>query len=182
LYIGGAGVFSGYYGRDDLSKKALIDIRGQRCYKTGDLARLDQDGQLHFCGRADFQVKLRGQRIEIGEIEQTIMNSSANVSNCIVVKCYNDEQQQEYLVAYVQSCTASLTIEEQIRKHCQSSLPSHMIPSMFILMDKFPLNSNGKIDRKQLPKPDFTQNECQIEINGCPQTDFERQIHDIWCE
>jgi acyl-coenzyme A synthetase/AMP-(fatty) acid ligase len=147
LFVGGVGVFVGYLGRDDLTSKALIKIDDQLFYRTGDLVRIDNHGLLHYKGRKDHQIKLHGQRIELGEIERCLLNTS--ISNCIVIK-WNDD----HLIAYVQTSHIN---QEQLRKHCQSHLPPHMIPSMFIILDKLPLNANGKVDRKLLPQPDFSQ-------------------------
>ncbi|CAF1459834.1 unnamed protein product, partial [Adineta steineri] len=146
LYIGGVGVFAGYLKRGDLTAKALININDELYYRTGDLVRMDDNGFLHYITRKDFQIKLHGQRIELGEIERCLLNAS--ISACVVTKWGDD-----HIVAYVQSTN---TDEKQLREHCQTHLPPHMIPSMFIILDKFPLNSNGKIDRKQLPLPQFS--------------------------
>ncbi|CAF1127442.1 unnamed protein product [Adineta steineri] len=146
LCVGGVGVFAGYLGRDDLTGKALVEIDDQVFYRTGDLVRMDNNGLLHYQGRRDHQIKMHGQRIELGEIEQCLLRTS--ISACVVMK-WNDD----YLVAYVQSSHIN---EEKLRQHCQSHLPPHMIPSIFVILDKLPLNQNGKVDRKQLPSPDFS--------------------------
>ena len=138
LMVGGVGVFAGYLGRDDLTKKALIEINGELFYRTGDLVRMDNNGLLHYQGRKDYQIKLHGQRIEFGEIERCLLNTS--ITACVVMK-WNDD----HLIAYIQSSTID---DKQLREHCQCYLPPHMIPSMFIIMEKLPLNANGKIDRK----------------------------------
>ncbi|CAF1320340.1 unnamed protein product, partial [Rotaria sp. Silwood1] len=135
LFTGGVGVFAGYLGRDDLTSKALVDIDGEMFYRTGDLVKMDNKGLLHYQGRKDHQIKLHGQRIELGEIERCLLNTS--VSACVAIKWDDD-----HLIAYVQS---SHIDEEQLRKHCQSHLPHHMVPSLFIVLDKLPLNANGKI-------------------------------------
>ncbi|CAF4237929.1 unnamed protein product, partial [Adineta steineri] len=122
LLVGGAGVFAGYLGRDDLTAKALVEIDGQLFYRTGDLVRMDNDGLLHYQGRKDHQIKLHGQRIELGEIERCLLNITST-SACVVMK-WNDD----HLVAYVQS--SSHINEEELREHCRSHLPPHMIPSI----------------------------------------------------
>jgi acetyltransferase-like isoleucine patch superfamily enzyme len=146
LYIGGVGVFAGYLGRDDLTEKSLIDINGELFYRTGDLVRMDNNGFLHYRGRKDHQIKLHGQRIELGEIERCLLDTS--ISDCVVIKWGDD-----HLIAYVRSSDIN---EEQLREHCQSHLPPHMIPSIFIVLKQLPLNANGKIDRKRLPSPNFS--------------------------
>ncbi|CAF0996698.1 unnamed protein product [Adineta steineri] len=175
LCVGGAGVFAGYLGCDDLSAKALLQIDGQLFYRTGDLVTMDSDGLLHYQGRKDHQIKLHGQRIELGEIERCLLNITS-ISACVVMKWNND-----HLVAYVQS--SSHMNEEQLREHCQSHLPPHMIPSFFIILDKLPLNQNGKVDRKQLPSPHFSSKHLTNNIElVLPTNDIEISIHRIWCE
>ncbi|CAF4034050.1 unnamed protein product, partial [Adineta steineri] len=175
LFVGGVGVFAGYLGRDDLTAKALVEIDGQLFYRTGDLVTIDNNGFLHYQGRKDHQIKLHGQRIELGEIERCLLNITS-ISACVVVKWSDD-----YLAAYVQS--SFHTNEEQLRQHCQSHLPPHMIPSFFVILDKLPLNPNGKIDRKLLPSPHFSSmqltNSTELLL---PTNDIEVSIHHIWCE
>jgi acyl-coenzyme A synthetase/AMP-(fatty) acid ligase len=174
LYVGGVGVFAGYLGRDDLTEKALVEIDGEIFYRTGDLVRIDNNGVLHYQGRKDHQIKLHGQRIELGEIERCLLNTS--ISACVVVKLGDD-----HLVAYIQTSNIN---EEQLREHCQSHLPPHMIPSIFMVLEKLPLNVNGKIDRKQLPEPTFgslsmsTNKDLYME----PKNALEMQIHSVWSD
>ncbi|CAF4184649.1 unnamed protein product, partial [Adineta steineri] len=173
LFVGGVGVFVGYLGRDDLTSKALLVINGELFYRTGDLVTMDNNGLLYYQGRKDHQIKLHGQRIELGEIERCLLNITS-ISASVVMK-WNDD----YLVAYVQSSRVN---EEQLRQHCQSHLPPHMIPSIFIILDKLPLNSNGKVDRKQLPSPDFSSIHLTNSIELLlPTNDIELSIHRIWC-
>ncbi|CAF4150612.1 unnamed protein product, partial [Adineta steineri] len=174
LLIGGVGVFAGYLKRDDLTAKALLEIDGQLYYRTGDLVKMDNNGLLHYQGRKDQQIKLHGQRIELGEIERCLLNITS-ISTCIVMK-WNDD----YLVAYVQSSHIN---EEELRQHCQSHLPLHMIPSIFIILEKVPLNQNGKVDRKQLPSPDFSLSTLlSSDKSDTPLNQFEQRIHTIWCQ
>ncbi|CAF3719330.1 unnamed protein product [Rotaria sp. Silwood1] len=174
LYVGGVGVFAGYLGRNDLTAKALIMIDSDIFYRTGDLVKMDHNGLLHYRGRKDHQIKLHGQRIELGEIEQCLLNTS--VSACVVIKWDDD-----HLIAYVQSSDIDA---EQLRKHCQTHLPPHMVPSLFIVLAKLPLNAHGKIDRKQLPSPNFAL--LSLPSNSDPHTEpnnvLEVQIHSLWCE
>jgi tyrocidine synthetase-3 len=173
LYVGGVGVFAGYLGRDDLTAKVLIEIDGELFYRTGDLVRMDHNGLLHYQGRKDHQIKLHGQRIELGEIERCLLNTS--VSACIVMKWSDD-----HLVAYVQTSQMN---EEQLRQHCQSHLPPHMIPSIFIILEKLPLNANGKIDRKRLPSPDFSSlTPSSTSETDTPHNQLEERVHDVWCQ
>jgi hypothetical protein len=176
LLIGGVGVFPGYLGRDDLTEKALVNINNELFYRTGDLVRMDHNGLLYYQGRKDHQIKLHGQRIELGEIERCLLNTS--ISACIVIKWGDD-----HLVAYVQSSNID---EKQLREHCQSHLPPHMVPSKFMVLDKLPVNANGKVDRKLLPSPYFshlssTGHRIGIELLA-PKNEIELTIHQIWCE
>ncbi|CAF4136052.1 unnamed protein product, partial [Adineta steineri] len=174
LFVGGAGVFMGYLGRDDLTAKALIEIDGELFYRTGDLVTMDNNGLLYYQGRKDHQIKLHGQRIELGEIERCLLNITS-ISACVVMK-WNDD----HLVAYVQSPHMN---EEELRQHCQSHLPPHMIPSFFIILDKLPLNPNGKVDRKQLPSPDFSSSTLlSSDKSDTPPNQFEERIQTIWCQ
>ncbi|CAF1215321.1 unnamed protein product [Adineta steineri] len=174
LFVGGVGVFAGYLDRDDLTAKALIEIDGDLFYRTGDLVRMDNSGLLYYQGRKDHQVKLHGQRIELGEIERCLLNI-ISISACVVMK-WNDD----HLVTYVQSSQIN---EEQLRQHCQSHLPPHMIPSIFIILDKLPLNQNGKVDRKQLPSPKSSLSTLLLsDKSDTPLNQFEESIHTIWCQ
>ncbi|CAF0911439.1 unnamed protein product [Adineta steineri] len=174
LFVGGAGVFAGYLGRDDLTAKALLEIDGKIFYRTGDLVTMDNSGLLYYHGRKDHQIKLHGQRIELGEIERCLLNITS-ISACVVMKWKDD-----HLVAYVQSSHIN---EEQLRQHCQLHLPPHMIPSKFIILDKLPLNLNGKVDRKQLPSPDFSLlTLLSFDKSDTPRNQLEERIHTIWCQ
>ena len=176
----GVGVFAGYYGRIDLTAQVLIDIDGEQCYVTGDLARLDVDlRQLIFIGRRDFQVKLRGQRIELGQIEETVMKESSHVSGCIVIKYTHHGE--EYLIAYVETLAETVK-ESQLRDVCNSLLPSYMVPSMFVILERFPLTPNGKIDRRVLPELNFTTLIESLNEYIEPITKMEKQVHDLWCQ
>jgi aryl carrier-like protein len=176
LFVGGVGVFPGYIGRNDLTEKALVDINGEIFYRTGDLVRMDNNGLIHYLGRKDHQIKLHGQRIELGEIERCLLDTS--ISACVVMKWGDD-----HLIAYVESSNID---EKQLRKHCESHLPPHMIPSLFIILEKLPLNANGKIDRKLLPPPNFSALLPIHLINDvqslAPTNEIEVTIHHIWCD
>ena len=176
LFMEGVGVFAGYLGRGDLTRKALIEINGEIFYRTGDIVTMDNNGLLHYRGRKDHQIKLHGQRIELGEIERCLLNTS--ISTCVVIKWGDD-----HLIAYVQSSNID---ERQLREYCQSHLPPHMIPSIFIILEKLPLNANGKIDRKLLPPPALSFHSLMP-----PKSNFEFlsstnaieiTIHHIWCD
>jgi tyrocidine synthetase-3 len=135
---------------------------------------LDKDGLIHYLGRKDYQVKLHGQRIELGEIERCLLDTS--ISACVVVKWGDD-----HLVAYVQSPDINV---EQLLEHCQAHLPSFMVPSVFIMMERLPLNANGKLDRKRLPPPDLSvmSSTASDHQHREPRDEVEMHVHSIWCE
>ncbi len=174
LFVGGVGVFVGYLKRNDLTANALVKIDGEIFYRTGDLVRMDNNGLLHYLGRKDHQIKLHGQRIELGEIEQCLLDTS--ISACAITK-WNDD----HLIAYVQSSDTNV---EYLRKYCQSRLPPFMIPSTFIVLEHFPLNANGKLDKKKLPPPNFASLALSSDDDQCiePYGALETQTHSLWCE
>ncbi|CAF4227212.1 unnamed protein product [Rotaria sordida] len=178
LCVGGVGVFAGYLGRDDLTTRALIMIDGEIFYRTGDLVRIDNNGLLYYQGRKDYKIKLHGQRIELGEIERCLLNTS--ISACVVIK-WNDD----HLIAYVQSSDVDV---EQLRHHCQCHLPPYMIPSIFVVLEKLPLNANGKVDRKLLPPPSsyFSNPSQRNHTNNLqiqkPHDEIQITLHTLWCD
>jgi thioesterase domain-containing protein/acyl carrier protein len=169
LYIGGVQLALGYLGQPELTDRAFVPnpFGEGRLYKTGDLACYREDGAMEFHGRIDHQVKLHGLRIELGEIDATLRNHPA-VRDCVVVV------HEERLVAYVIAAGAS---SDDLRWYAQQTLPTSMIPSVVVFLDKLPLTSNGKIDRKNLPEPVLVPRE-----NGlvAPQTAPETQLVAIW--
>ena len=150
LYIGGVGLARGYLNQPDLTSQKFINhsIHG-RIYKSGDLAKYHDDGNIEYLGRVDDQVKIRGFRIELGEIENAIASYETIVKNVVVVK---DEQ----LVAYV------IGESKDLRDYLYTKLPSHMIPSYIIEVEHFAVTSNGKLDKKALPNPKDIQREKEI--------------------
>ncbi|CAF3473432.1 unnamed protein product [Rotaria socialis] len=171
LFIGGSGIFAGYLGRDDLTAKALIDIDGNLFYRTGDIVKVDDQGLIHYVGRKDFQVKLHGQRIELGEIERCLLE--LNVSACVVTKWGDD-----HLVAYVQGADISV---DTLRDHCAARLPPFMVPSLYVVLDEFPLNANGKLDRKRLPSPNLMP--ARSNCGDCvPRSVLEKQLQEIFSQ
>jgi amino acid adenylation domain-containing protein len=152
IYIGGLSVGRGYFGREDLTAEKFIDnpfARGDRLYRTGDLARRGPDGSIEFLGRIDHQLKIRGSRVEPGEIE-TRLQGIEKIKEAVVTA--REEGGDKYLCAYLVSA-GEIDISE-IKESLSKDLPGYMIPSYFILIDKIPLTANGKIDRGALPAPD----------------------------
>ncbi|CAF3910855.1 unnamed protein product [Rotaria sp. Silwood1] len=163
LYIGGPGVFTGYLGDNDtiraLNEKVLVCPPGHNqenlFYRTGDLCRLSNDGAIIYAGRIDHQVKIRGQRLELGEVEASL--SDPDIVCCAVVKLVDEVTNEEYLAAYIQPAkhVPSMehgSIQARVFSRSKQILPAFMVPTAWLIMEKLPLNSSDKIDRKQLPK------------------------------
>ncbi|MEW1635333.1 amino acid adenylation domain-containing protein [Streptomyces sp. NPDC093801] len=152
LFIGGTGVGPGYLRDPRRSSERYVPdpfsaVPGSRMYRTGDLARMRADGQLDFLGRQDHQVKVRGNRIELGEVE-TALRAVPGVGEAVVA-VDRDHAGQQRLICYF---TGTPTAEE-VRTELGRSLPNYMVPSLFLHLPRFPLTVNGKLDRKALPDP-----------------------------
>ena len=177
IYVGGAGITRGYLNRPELTQEKYITLDGQRFYRTGDLARYLPDGNLEFLGRFDFQVKIQGVRIELGEIEATLAQHPA--VNKTVVTAWEDELGSKRLVAYVAPEPGQTLTGQELRGFLQGKLSSYMLPSTFVILDTFPLNPNGKIDRRALPAPDQVQIDRTTEFVA-PKDELERKLTEIW--
>ncbi|MGD1807091.1 non-ribosomal peptide synthetase [Dapis sp. BLCC M126] len=187
LHIGGAGLARGYLNRPELTAEKFIiwkesggrdvacnvrtELEGNKLYKTGDLARYLPDGKIEYLGRIDNQVKLRGFRIEIGEIE-SVLSNHPQVQQTVVI-CREDIPGNKQLVAYLITSAPELNTTE-LRPYLESKLPEYMIPSAFVLLETLPLTPNGKIDRKALPAPDIDSTRSHEYV--APQTETEKQI------
>ncbi|WP_122859928.1 non-ribosomal peptide synthetase, partial [Pseudomonas viridiflava] len=184
LYIGGDGVALGYLNRPELSvEKFLVDPfsdePGAMMYRTGDLGRWMEDGQLECLGRNDDQVKIRGFRIELGEIV-SCLHQLPGIGET-VVQAREDEPGNVRLVAYYTSHEEdTLLAPEQMRAHLQASLPDYMVPTAFIELKTLPLTANGKLDRRALPKPERS---ALFGVNyEAPEGEFEVALAEIWAE
>jgi surfactin family lipopeptide synthetase C len=183
LYIGGAGLARGYLNRADITAEKFIPHpfsreAGARLYKTGDKARYLSDGNVEFLDRLDRQIKIRGFRVELGEIE-SVLSQIPEVKDCVVID-REDVPAQKRLVAYLVSSSQQLAIA-QLRSFLKQQLPDYTIPSAFVQLEALPLTSNGKIDRRALPVPDPTRHELK-ESFIAPRSPFEEAIADIWCQ
>ncbi|HEX5423596.1 MAG TPA: amino acid adenylation domain-containing protein, partial [Candidatus Acidoferrales bacterium] len=154
LYIGGAGLARGYFGRPELSEERFVPdpfarTVNQRMFKTGDLVRYRTDGRLEFLGRLDTQVKVRGFRIELEEIEAALSSHPA-VRQCVVA-AREGEPGLNRLIAYLVAGNGEKPSSADLREWVARSLPAYMLPSIFVFLDQLPKTPNGKVDRKALP-------------------------------
>lgn len=171
LYLAGAGLARGYLGRPALTAERFVPdpfVPGARMYRTGDLARRRADGALDYLGRVDTQVKLRGQRIEPGEIE-ALLRAAPGVNDAVVI--VRDEQ----LIGYVARGDAGPLDRAALLDALRAQLPAYMVPSQLIELDALPVTPNGKCDRHALPAP-VREATAAVELA----TDTERALADIW--
>lgn len=185
LYIAGRNVGRGYLGKPELTKEKFVpELFGStsnegsidRMYKSGDLARWLPDGQIEFLGRIDHQVKIRGFRVELGEIEACITKTMP-VKEAVVID-RTDLKGNKYLCAYVTSDEKILWNE--FKQKLAVKLPDYMVPSFLIQIEKMPINSNGKIDRKKLPEPEDLNNVRTDYVE--PVGDSEIRLAKVWKE
>jgi amino acid adenylation domain-containing protein len=154
MFIGGAGLAVGYFGQKDLTDEKFVPNpfrTNEKMYDTGDLARFHSDGEIECLGRNDGQVKVRGYRIELSEIE-VVISSLGIVEECVVIT-REDRPGDVRIVAYLRSSSSAELNPLEIRSQIGGKLPSYMIPSHFVKMNEFPKTLNNKIDKKNLPSP-----------------------------
>jgi aspartate racemase len=181
LLIGGDGLSRGYLNRQELTAERFVEnpflSSEHRVYKTGDLARFRSNGGIEFLGRLDSQVKVRGFRVELGEIEQCLIQH-AGVCDAVVLT-WDDANRDRRLVAYFVRETGAKASVSEFREFLQQKLPSYMIPSFFVEMEAFPLTPNGKIDRRSFPEPENSKLESNAGY-AAPESELELQLAGIW--
>jgi acyl carrier protein len=187
LYIAGDGVARGYLGRDDLTAERFVAVAGEtRAYRTGDRVRRLPSGSLEFIGRTDDQVKVRGYRVELGEVEQ-VLREHPGVGQAVAA--VRGEGVEAQLVAYVvprqaatdyASAHANRTTPESVRNWAAARLPDYMVPATVVALEALPLGPNGKVDRAALPDPDADAPEAPSRV--APRTPTEEAIVAIWTE
>jgi len=182
LYIGGGGLARGYLNRPELTSERFIPnpfVSETRLYKTGDVARYLPDGKLEFLGRTDYQIKVRGFRIEVGEIE-TLLGQHPGVRHGAVV-VWGEQEEDKRLVAYVVPHPKQVPSVSDLRHFLSEKLPEFMIPSAFVKLKSLPLTPNGKVDRRALPAPE--QSRIALEEDYvAPRTPLEEQLTKIWAK
>jgi amino acid adenylation domain-containing protein/non-ribosomal peptide synthase protein (TIGR01720 family) len=178
LYVGGGQLARGYLDRAALTAERFVPhpfsrAAGARLYRTGDVVRYLPDGDLEYLGRADSQVKIRGHRIELGEVE-AVLSEHPDIRQAVVITHAAENQQR--LVAYVVSQNGSGSSEW--RTYLQERLPEYMVPAVFVSLPGMPLTANGKVDRRALPEPEWSRTRSFVG----PSTEAERVLCAIWSE
>ncbi len=181
IYVAGDGVARGYLNRPELNSERFITLPqfpNQQLYRSGDLAKRLTNGDMEYIGRADTQVKLRGFRIELGEIE-SILTGHEKISETVVTVYEEDEHKR--LAAYVVAKNSTDDLITQLRELAAAYLPEYMRPMYYTVLEKMPLNVNGKIDRKALPEPqrDVLSDDTNF---IAPQTPIEKTLATLWME
>ncbi|HEX8558227.1 MAG TPA: amino acid adenylation domain-containing protein [Pyrinomonadaceae bacterium] len=184
LYIGGEGLARGYLNRPALTAERFVpdpfsSEPGARLYRTGDLARYVSDGCLEYLGRADEQVKVRGHRVELGEIEAALL-SHEGVRECVVVARAEGEGGQ-MLAAYVVPRAGRAPAAGELRAFLGERLPDYMVPTAFVTLQSLPLTPNGKVDRRALPAPDAARPGRGVGYVA-PRTALEEYVAHVWSE
>ena len=187
LYIGGAGLARGYLNRPALTAERFIELSPDviasesplRLYKTGDRARYLADGNLEFLGRTDEQVKVRGYRIELAEVESALANHPDLESNVVIAR--EDSLGEQRLIAYVVPRHEQPPSSSELRSFLNGKLPAFMVPSVFVMLQKLPLNASGKVDRRALPDPERTRPQME-RVYVPPRNPREETLAKIWAE
>jgi amino acid adenylation domain-containing protein len=184
LYVGGVGVVRGYRNCPDLTAERFVpdpfaDAPGARLYRTGDLGLRWEDGNVEVLGRVDEQVKIRGYRVELSEVEEALCEH-ALVQEAVVL-AREDRPGDRRLVAYVVTAQAGGPTSSELRSFVRGRLPEHMVPSVYVRLDRMPLTPNSKVDRRALPAPDAARAEPEGEYVA-PQTEAELLVARVWQE
>ena len=182
LLIGGIGLARGYFDRPDLTAQKFIpnpwaDSPGERLYRSGDLVRRLRDGAVEFVSRIDHQVKIRGLRVELGEIE-AVLDEHEDIESSVVL-ALRDKGGEHRLAGYYLATNGREIANSELSSFLASKLPPYMVPAVFQRMTEFPLTQNKKIDRKSFPNP-FIKNETKRKDIVKPKNDIERTIADAW--
>lgn len=182
LHLGGAGIVRGYVNRPDLTTSRFIPDTfgsepGARLYKTGDMARYRVDGQIEFLGRVDNQIKIRGFRVELDEVE-AVLRRHDSVQDCVVI--LREDHGDKRLVAYVVPDDEAQPVVSELRNSLKAKLPSYMVPAAFEMIDALPKMPSGKINRRALPEPQYVPQPDENFV--APRTPIEEMLATAWRE
>lgn len=177
LCLAGVQLARGYINNDDLTKERFVtnSVLDERLYRTGDIAQLGMDGNIHYIGRSDFQIKIRGYRVEIGEIENGFTTQTEVKDVLVTANELNDGTNA--LCAYY-TLQKEITVES-LKERLAAIVPDYMIPTFFIGLSEFPLNTSGKVDRSKLPNP-IESISKSVDAAVAPTTEMERIVESIW--
>jgi len=184
LHIGGAGLARGYFNRPELTAGQFIPNPfskelGARLYKSGDLARYLPNGELEYLGRIDQQVKVRGFRVEPGEIEAVLVQYPGVRETVVLFR--ETQAGDKRLIAYIVPSNEQRLVTAELRDFLKQQLPEYMMPVAFVLLEKLPLTPNGKVDRHSLPAPDTARSELDEAFTD-PRTQKEKVLAEIWAQ
>jgi amino acid adenylation domain-containing protein len=179
IYLGGDGLAKGYLNRPELTAERFINAKNLTLYKTGDRALYRSDGNLEFLGRTDDQIKIRGFRVELGEIEAVIAYHP-KVQTAVVIYERSSQQLIAYVVPRAGISKAVIPTERELRAFLKLKLPAYMLPAAFVMLDKVPLTANGKVDQKALPSPHLIAAETRI--IAAPTTSLEATLVELWTQ
>lgn len=184
LFLAGAGLARGYLRQPGLTAERFIPCPfgapGERMYRTGDIVRRRQDGTLEFAGRADEQVKVRGFRIEPGEVEAHLNRHPAVAASVVVAR--EDRPGSKQLVGYVTPADGAEIDPAGLREHLAADLPGYLVPTAIVPLGEFPLTPNGKLDRRALPPPDLSAAHGSAACGRAPETEHERVLCGLFAE
>lgn len=180
LYIGGGGIAKGYLNKKKLTEKKFVKnpFNSGRLYKTGDLCCYLKDGTIEFVERKDHQIKIRGFRVEIGEIEKCLASYTGIQNVVILARSEREEFEEKQLVAYCIPKKSAKLNTNDLRDYLKNQLPDYMVPAFFVILDEFPLSASGKLDIHKLPEPGA--NEASQIIK--PRNEIEIMLKKIWLE
>jgi amino acid adenylation domain-containing protein len=186
IYLGGAGLAQGYLHRPELTAARFIRAEFSVLYKTGDRALYRSDGNLEFLGRTDNQIKLRGFRVELGEIETMIAQHPTVQTAVVIVRETESDSSLELLhdrqlIAYVLPKGSAIPTERDLRSFLKPKLPAYMLPATFVVLDALPLTANGKVDQKALPPPSPTVTR-ETSLTVAPTTSLESSLVELWAQ
>jgi len=181
IYIGGEGVARGYFKQPSLTAESFVpdpfsNSAGARLYKTGDIGRYLPDGNIQFLGRHDHQIKIRGYRVELGEIEVALCRHPA-VSRAVVI--VDGDSQDNRIVAYLVTSSVPPPSQAELRRHLREQLPEYAVPAEYVLLEQLPLTPAGKVDRRALPSPVNVAGNVN-ETYIAPRNEMEQTIAAVW--